>query len=433
MNAPAAPAHLVRAIGRWDLVALTINATIGAGILGLPGRVFALVGSWGLLVCLAGGVLMALVAASFAETGSRFSRTGGVYVFIHQAFGPDAGFIAGWLALAARLLSFAAVANLAATYSAALLPWLVTPAGRCVFISALTLALAVPVWRGVRISAVTHNIFTIIKMALLLGFFACAVPALLTHPLPRSTLPPAGNWAPALVLMLFGMTGLEGAVISNGEMRHPARDLPFALVVGMLCVVAIYGAVLLAAMATVPDLAHSSRPVFDGAARVLGPAGGLAVVLGGVVSMAGVLFVILFAGPRTLFAMAEAGQMPRALAVVHPRTHTPHWAVLVHTVLAWGLALESSFVAALSAATLTKLLFYAAVAAASVQLRRCGFSETAAPLVLPGGTLIAAGVVLLCGAVISQSTSAGFIALGLVLAPGFAVVGLRRAAGGRFG
>ncbi|MEJ0047337.1 MAG: APC family permease [Rhodospirillales bacterium] len=362
----------MRAIGRWDLVGLMINTTIGAGILGLPGRVFALVGSWGLLVCAAGGVLMALVAASFAETGSRFTRTGGVYVYIHEAFGPNAGFLAGWLALASRLLSYAAIANLAVTYSAALLPWVASPLGRGVFISLLTLALAVPVWRGVRVSATTHNVFTLIKIGLLLGFFVCALPALVAHGVPLTKLPPARNWAPALVLMLFALGGLEGAVVSNGEMRHPARDLPFALLVGMACVVAIYGAVLMAAMATVPMLGRSGRPVFDGAMLVLGPAGGVAVVAGGVASMAGVMFVILWGGPRELFAMARAGQMPGALAALDARTHAPHRAVLVHTALAWGLALGSGFFAALSAATLTRLVFYAAIAASSVRLRRRG-------------------------------------------------------------
>jgi amino acid transporter len=427
LNSPHAPeAALVRGIGRWDLVGLVINTTIGAGILGLPGRVFALVGGWGLLVCLGGGVLMALVAASFAETGSRFTRTGGVYVYIHEAFGADAGFMAGWLALASRLLSYAAIANLAVTYSAALLPWLASEAGRCVFISVLTLSLAVPVWRGVRISALTHNVFTLIKLVLLLGFFLCALPALVAHGVPRPQMPPAGNWAPALVLMLFGLGGLEGAVVSNGEMRDPARDLPFALLVGMACVVAVYSAVLLASMASVADLAHSPRPVFDGAVSILGPTGGVAVVAGGVASMAGVMFVVLFGGPRELFAMALEGQMPGALAVVDPRTHTPHVAILVHTALAWGLALGFGFFGALSAATLTRLVFYAAVSAAAVRLRRRGFSETARPLVLPGSAAIAVAVVLLCGLVISQSTWVEFVGVGMIMAVGLAIIGLRR-------
>jgi hypothetical protein len=118
--------------------------------------------------------------------------------------------------------------------------------------------------------------------------------------------------------------------------------------------------------------------------------------------------------------------MPRALAVVDRRTHTPHVAISVHTALAWGLALGFGFFGALAAATLTRLVFYAAVAAAAVRLRRRGFSETARPLVLPGGAAIAVAVVLLCGLVISQSTWVEFVAVGMIMAAGLAIIGLRR-------
>jgi amino acid transporter len=267
-------------------------------------------------------------------------------------------------------------------------------------------------------SAVTHNVFSAIKLTLLLGFAACALPALLAHGIPASPWPPAGHWGPALLLMLFALGGLESTVVSNGEMLAPARDLPFALVVGMGCIVAIYGAVLLGAMATVPDLGHATRPVFDGAVWVLGPWGGVAVVAGGVTSMAGVMFVILFGGPRALFAMAEGGQMPAWCAALHPRWRTPHRAVLAHAVVAWALALGAGFLGALSAATLTRLLFYAAVAAASVRLQRTGFSETARPLVLPGATLMAGVVLVLSALVVSQSTWVEVASVGGVLALG---------------
>jgi basic amino acid/polyamine antiporter, APA family len=422
-DAPALP--LVRGIGRWDLVGLMVNATVGAGILGLPGRMYALVGIWGVVVCLAAGVLMLLVAASFAEAGSRFTRTGGVYVYVQEAFGPAVGFIAGWLAISTRLLSFAAIANLAAIYCAGQIAFVGTPAGRAIFITIITLLLAVPVWRGVRLSATTHNLFSLVKLGLLLAFCACAVPALLAHGVPVSKLPPASHWAPACVLILYALSGLEGAVVCNGEMRAPARDLPFALIAGMVCVVAIYGAVLLSAAAIVPDLAHSARPVFNGAVHLFGPLAGAVVAAGAVISMAGVMFVILFGGPRGLFAMAQAGDMPGAFASVHPRTHVPHWAVLVHTAIAWALALGTGFLGALAVATLTKLLFYAAVAMAAVRLRRRGFSETAAPLVLPGGTFISVTVVLLCAAVIAQSNRTEFVSLTFAICSGLVVLAAR--------
>jgi APA family basic amino acid/polyamine antiporter len=306
---------LRRSMGRIDLVGLLINSTVGAGILGLPGRVFALVGSWDLAVIVAAGALMMLTVSCFAEAGSRFTRTGGVYLYVLTAFGARTGFLSGWLSLLGRLLGYGAIANLAASYTAALVPEVASPVGRVLFITALTVALMVPVWQGIRMSALTNNIFSAIKLSLLLGFCLCAIPALVAHGIPRSPWPPIGHWGPSIILLFFALGGAEGAVVSNGEMRDPARDLPFALLVGMACVIAIYAAVLLAAAAaSIPDLAHSDRPVFDGVVRVLGPSGGVGVIIASVISMAGVMFGILFGTPRGLFAMAEAGHMPIALA-----------------------------------------------------------------------------------------------------------------------
>jgi amino acid transporter len=410
--------ELHRAFGRWDLTGVMINATVGAGIIGLPGQVFALVGNWGVLVCLAGGALMALVATCMAEVGSRFASTGGVYVFIKQAYGPRAGFLAGWLTLVARLLSCAGIANLAAIYAAGVLPWVARPLGRAVFITALIALLTVPVWRGARLSATTYNLFTVTKLTLLLGFCACALPALWAHGMPASPLPPFPNWGQALTLLLFALGGLEATVGSNGEMRQPARDVPFALLAGMAVAVLIYCGVLVAAQAVVPNLAHSTRPVFDGMVRVFGPGAGAAVIIGALISIAGVMFATLFNGPRALFAMAMAGQMPAPLARLHPHSRIPRHAVLVHTAAAWILSLGFGFVGAVTAATLTRLLFYAAIATASVTLQNRGFSETETPLVLPAGPLRAGLVVILIAAVLTQISQREFATVAVLVVVG---------------
>jgi amino acid transporter len=415
---------LRREIGRWDLAGLMINATIGAGILGLPGQVYALVGSWGVLMCLAGGVLMALIATCLAEVGSRFARTGGVYVYVAEAFGAQAGLIVGVLTIVSRLLSFAGIANLAVIYSAPLLPFVAAPLGRYAFIVALTLALSLPIWFGVRLSALTHNAFSLIKMALLLGFCACAVPAFLAHGIPHSPLPSLTKCGPALVLLLFGLGGLEAAVVSNGEMRDPGRDLPFALLAGMAVVVALYSVVLLSAMALVPDLAHASRPVFEGYVRVLGPAAGVVVVVASVVSMTGVMFATLFGGPRLMFAMAEEGRLPAAFARVHPRWRTPHRAILVHSLAALALALSFGFIGAITASTFTRLITYAIIAIASITLRRRGFSETSKALVLPGSRLRVTIVLILFVAILGQITRSEMISFAIVVALSLALAAL---------
>ncbi len=380
-----------------------VNATVGSGILGLPGKLFALTGPYSLLVCIAGAGLVALVAASFAAAASRFTSTGGATRFAHAAFGPAIGGLAGILALTSAAVSYAAIANLVLTYAAAVLPGIDRGLPRIAALAAITTALCTLVYRGIRLSALAHNLFTALKFVLLLGFVGLAAPAILHHHPSPAALPLATNWAPALVFMLYGLTGLESAVIGNAEMRNPARDIPRALAAGLTAITLLYLAVLLACMATVPDLAHASRPVFDGALATGGPIAGTLVLAGGCVSMLGVMFVLAFALPRILFALAEAGQLPAGLRHLHQRFQTPSIAVLLTAPAIFLLACSASFVTALQLAVLARLAVYTVTALAAIQLQRRGFSETATPLNLPGGALIPAAAALLCVSLIART------------------------------
>src|SRR5256886_6829262 len=113
---PTSRAGLVRGIGRWDLVAITINGIIGAGIFGLPSRVFSLIGSYSLLAFVACALVVTLIILCFAEVGSRFDATGGPYLYAREAFGPTIAFEVGWLIWLARLTAFAANCNLLINY-----------------------------------------------------------------------------------------------------------------------------------------------------------------------------------------------------------------------------------------------------------------------------------------------------------------------------
>lgn len=96
-------AGLVRGIRRWDLVAVAINGIIGAGIFGLPPKVFSLIGPYSLIVFVACGLVVLLIVLSFAEVSSRFSETGGPYFYARSAFGSAVGFEVGWLMWLAQL------------------------------------------------------------------------------------------------------------------------------------------------------------------------------------------------------------------------------------------------------------------------------------------------------------------------------------------
>src|SRR5436190_17552023 len=113
---------LLRGLGRWDFTAIVINTIIGAGIFGLPAKIYAQIGSYSLIAFAACAVIMGLIVLCFAEVSSRFSGTGGPYLYAREAFGPLVGFEVGWMMWIARLTAFAANCNLLIAYVAFFVP-----------------------------------------------------------------------------------------------------------------------------------------------------------------------------------------------------------------------------------------------------------------------------------------------------------------------
>src|SRR5437764_2226318 len=107
---------LIRGIRRWDFVALVVNAIIGAGIFGLPAKVYGLIGSYSLIAFAVCALVVTLIILCFAEVGSRFEATGGPYLYAREAFGSIVGFEVGWLMWLARITAFAANCNLLLKY-----------------------------------------------------------------------------------------------------------------------------------------------------------------------------------------------------------------------------------------------------------------------------------------------------------------------------
>jgi APA family basic amino acid/polyamine antiporter len=384
---------LVRVIGRWDLVAILVNVVIGAGILGLPAKTYALIGIYSIAAWVACALIMGLIAACFAEVGSRFTQTGGTYLYAHAAFGPGVGFLVGWLAWVSRLFSFATIANLVMTYGGGFSPSLVDGIPRSIGIIAMTVILTVLVVTGTRSAALINNALTACKVVLLVGFAVGGLFFVHFSHIPTHAAPTAGDWQAAILLMSFAFLGIESTMITSGEMRNPRDDVPFALGVGLAIVAALYLAIQIVCIGTMPDLAASQRPVVDAATHAFGAAGGWIINAGALVTMLGALFAILLTGSRLPFAFAERGQLPPLLGAVHPRFRTPHVAILVTGILSGLFALYSSFLGALVVSALTRLVGYATTCAALIILRRRGGGVSSDSYVLAkkGGYRVAAG------------------------------------------
>ncbi|TAD90641.1 MAG: amino acid permease, partial [Bacteroidetes bacterium] len=113
---------LIRSITRIDMLAIMVNLTIGGGIYALPAEVFAKSGVWSITAMLVCAAVVSLIVACFAEVGSRFTSTGGSLVYAQEAFGPFAGFMTGWLSLVLRMVSMAAIGNIAVSYAGFFFP-----------------------------------------------------------------------------------------------------------------------------------------------------------------------------------------------------------------------------------------------------------------------------------------------------------------------
>jgi amino acid transporter len=150
---------LVRAMGRWTLVALVINSIIGSGIFGLPSLVWRLVGSAAPWAYLLAGAGMGVIMACFAEVASRFSDAGGPYLYARAAFGRFFGIEMGWVLWLVRLSAAAAAANLFVVYLAEFWSAAHEPVARAVVLTALLGVLATINYRGVKSGARMSNIF----------------------------------------------------------------------------------------------------------------------------------------------------------------------------------------------------------------------------------------------------------------------------------
>jgi amino acid transporter len=388
---------LVRGIRRWDLAAILINVVVGAGVLGLPSKSFALVGSYSLVGWFACAAIMGVVAACFAEVGSQFVQTGGPYLYALEAFGPATGFLVGWLSWVSRLFSFATIANLAITYTGGFVPGLMAGPARSACILGVTAGLTWLVSRGMRTATAINNALTACKLVLLVGFVLLCLPAVSWPRLALpSKAPSAADWHAAVLLMSFAFLGIKSAMITTGEMRNPRRDVPFALAVGLSLIALLYVAIQLVCIGTLPQLAHLSRPVVDATQQSFGSLAARIIDAGAVLIMLGTAFAVLLTGSRLPFALAERSQMPAWLGAVHSRWRTPYAAVIVTGVAAGALTLYTSFLGALTVTALTRLVGYMTTCGALWVLRRRGQNAVQSGFRVPGGRFIAVVALAAC-------------------------------------
>jgi basic amino acid/polyamine antiporter, APA family len=370
---------LLRELGLAQSCAVVVGTIIGSGIFLVPAEMMQAVGSAKLvyLAWLVGGLLSFFGALTYAELGSMKPQAGGEYVYVRDAYGPLAGFLYAWTwfliakpasiatvttGLVRILGTFSIFAFLSSTFIRS--PLTVTY-GQMVAISA-TVLISFLNYIGIRKAGEFQLIFTLLKIAMILsvvfiGFsYAQGSWGHFTESYGAAKGGIAGFMA-ALVAALWAYDGWNDLNMVSEEIRHPERNIPMALIVGVATVGALYMLVNAAVQYVMPAaaIAASPRAASDAIAIVWGTTGAAIVSAGMALSMLVTLNGTTMSGARVPFAVARDRYFFSALAEVHPRYHTPSTAIIVQAILSIILLLlGGNFRQFFSLAIFAEWLFY---------------------------------------------------------------------------
>lgn len=397
---------LVRGLSAWDTTALVVGSVIGSGVFLKAGAMaqevsspLQLIGAW-----VAAGILSLMGALTYAELGAMLPHAGGEYIYLRHAYGQAMAFFYGWGRFAvASTASIAALAAGVATFSRDLLdfgaPWVVynikvfggydhklafgweqVLAVSFIVIISILNCFAVA-WGGK-----FQTVITILKVASLVVIIGGALCFSRTATWDHLALPrDAKSWSGfpafgvAMLAALWGYDGWNNMPMAAGEVRDPGKNMPRALIGGMMLVMAIYCLINFAYLYALPyaEIAVSNSTKFPDAPSVaaktartfLGESAAKLISIAFVVSAIGALNGNILTSARIPFAMARDGLFPRVEGQVSARSQVPVIAVL--TQMVWGsiLALSGTFDQLTNCLLFVSWIFYGLVCAGVIILR----------------------------------------------------------------
>lgn len=341
---------LLRVLGVAFGLAIVVGNSIGMGILRTPGEVASHLPSVPLFlgIWVAGAAYALLGALSLAELGAMHPRSGGLYPLARRGLGEYPAFVVGWTDWLATCGSIAAVAIVLAEYAAPLLPPLL---GReSLGAAAVVVTFALLQWRGVRIGDAAQRATSLVKAVALIGLALIALVlgsaagtpdagAAVQPAMPPAALPGGLVLAAAIVLALqsaiYTYDGWTGPIYFGEETRDPGRDIPRAMIGGVLLVMFIYLALNAAFLRAIPihEMAGDPFVAATAAARLFGPAGDTILRVLMIVSLVAAVNALQLMASRVPYAMSSDGLLPALLHRVNAGG-TPVPSLLAGTIVA---------------------------------------------------------------------------------------------------
>lgn len=384
---------LRKEIGLFDAVSIVAGTIIGSGIFLIPSSIGLVLTSLGaaLLVWVLGGILTVFGALSLAELGSLFPGTGGLCVYLRQAYGPLPAFLYAWsLLFIIHSGSIAALAVAFSLYLGQIIP--LNTLDEKILSAACILVLTTINCLGIREGKLMQNAVATAKlsglaMVIVLLWFRGSRPIHLFE-ISRTTTGhshPVAEFGVALIAVLWAYEAWHVVSFVAGEMKRPTLDLPRSLVIGTSIVMLVYVAANLGYYHTLSSAEIRGNEAVAASAieRVCGSTARASISILILVSILGSINGMVLTGPRAYFAMAQDGIFPRPFSRISHRYKTPMFALIAQGVWAALLAVSNSYQELFTDVIFVAWIFYGLAVAGVLVLRRTQ-PQLARPFRVPG-------------------------------------------------
>ncbi len=387
---------LRRDLGLWGAVAIVIGTVIGSGIFLVPKRAILKVGDpWELFfVWVFGGLLSLAGALTYAELAAAMPESGGEYVYLRAAYGRLYAFIYGWTQM--WVAKSGSVATLATAFYLAMVNFapglnavvartdapigpgwkpLEVTVGQLVAIG-LILGLGVVNYFGVKFGGGLQLVVTIAKV----GLFAAIVAVGFSYSQGtfahmNTSVPAPGGVAgffAALVGILWAYDGWNNVSMVSAEIQDPQKNLPKALILGTLAVMAIYLAANAAYfyVLSAEEVAQADLVPAELMRKIFGPTGATAVSIVAMVSIFAALNGSILSGARVPFAMARDGLFFKSFGDVHPEHRSPSVSIFGMSLWSCVLVLSGRYDELYTCVIFASWILYGMAALSVVVLRK---------------------------------------------------------------
>ncbi len=338
---------LLRRLGLFDAVMLVMGGIVGSGIFINPYVVaqqvhtpFLILSAWA-----AGGAVALAGAFVYAELAARRPQVGGQYAYLREAFHPSVAFVYGWvLLLVTQTGGMAAVSVTFSRYFLEITRW---PIPEGVVAAAALAVLTIVNCFGVRAGSTVQSSLMVLKIVAIAALIVTGI--LFIAPVHQPTAVRDRNlitsFGAAMTPVLFAYGGWQTSSFVAGEMKNPSRDLPRALLIGVVAVIILYMSVTFVCLRVLgaDGLAATKTPASAVMRAALGERGATFIALGIAISTLGFLSQGMLTAPRVYFAMAKDGLFFRSVAWLDPRTAAPVVAIALQGVVAVIIALSGRY------------------------------------------------------------------------------------------